>query len=161
MHPRIVARAFVSVSAVKDERGNTYIPSENRNDIGDWASTEAYKVHSESAQTLTITGSSVETTTTIPLQKGWNLIPYLPDDAQSVDVALQSISRELVLVKDEAGNTYVPAYGINEIGQLEPKEGYQVYVNADVDLVYSSGSTRASTPPASTTGPSSSGLDDR
>ncbi len=128
-----------SVEVVKDENNNLYVPSENRNEIGAWDSTEAYKVYTESSQTLSIEGTTVEEKTTIPLQKGWNLIPYLPPDARSVSAALESIETELVLLKDEAGNTYVPAYGVDEIGQLTPENGYQVYVNADVDLVYSSG----------------------
>jgi len=143
----------VSVAVVEDETGATYVPAENSNEIGAWDSTEAYKVYTESSQSLTIEGSTVEDTTTIPLQQGWNLIPYLPDEAASVDDALQSISSELVIVKDEAGNTYVPAYGIDEIGQLEPKAGYQVYVESAVDLVYPTDSKRAAT----ALGPSHSG----
>lgn len=135
----------VSVSVVKNESGDTYVPADNRNEIGSWASTEAYQVYTESGQTLTLKGSSVPDTTTIPLQRGWNLIPYLPDNAQAVETALQSISNELVILKDEAGNTYIPAYGIDEIGQLEPGEGYQVYVNAAVDLTYSSSAKRTTT----------------
>jgi hypothetical protein len=130
----------VSVVAVENGNGDTYVPSERRNEIGSWEATKAYKVYTESNQSLVLEGSSVDNTRTIPLQKGWNLIPYLPRNAQPVDVALESISDALVVVKDESGATYVPAYGINQIGQLEPTEGYQVYVDSAVDLVYPSSS---------------------
>jgi hypothetical protein len=131
----------VSVEVVKDENANQYIPSENRNEIGAWDSTEAYKVYTESKQTLTLEGAVVHDTTAISLEKGWNLIPYLPASAQSVKGSLESISSELVILKDEAGRTYVPSYGIAEIGQLEPTEGYQVYVETPTELIYSESSS--------------------
>jgi hypothetical protein len=134
----------VSVSVVKDEDGDTYVPSDDENQIGSWDSEEGYKVYTESSQSLTLVGSSVDATTTIPLQEGWNLVPYLPDDSQPIEDALSSISGELTIVKNEEGETYVPAYGINEIGRLEPKEGYQVYVTDPVDLVYSTSKTTSS-----------------
>jgi hypothetical protein len=137
--------ADVSVQLVKNEEGAVYDPSEGTNEIGAWDSTAAYKVYTDSRQTLTLDGTIVEDTTTIPLDEGWNYVPYLPDGASSLSSALESISSELVMVKDEAGNTYVPAYGIDEIGQLEPEAGYQVYVSAPVDLVYSDGAKSITT----------------
>lgn len=135
----------VTVKAVKDEEGNLFIPSENRDEIDAWESTEAYKVYSESDQSLEIEGTTMDANTGIPLQEGWNLVPYLPNTSQDIESALSSISEELVMVKDGAGNTYVPAYDIDQIGRLRPEEGYQVYVDAPVELVYpmSSKSTTA------------------
>ena len=131
----------VSVGVVESASGKAYVPAEGLNEIGSWDATEAYKVYTESSQSLTLEGTSVDDTTRIPLQKGWNLVPYLPEEAQSIDKALQSISDELVILKDESGDTYLPAYGIDQIGQLQPTEGYQIYVDAPVDLVYPSESS--------------------
>jgi hypothetical protein len=154
--------ADVSVDIVKDEAGNTYVPTDDLNEIGAWDSTEAYRVYTGAAdQTLTIEGSAVADTVAIPLSQGWNLVPYLPGDAKAVATALQSISSELVIVKDDAGNTYVPAYGIDEIGTLKPTEGYQVYVDSAVDLVYPDGSTQTSHRAGTTTGFSNVGRDNR
>lgn len=131
--------AGVSVSIVKDEDDNVFIPDEDRNEIGVWDSTDAYKVYTDSDQSLTVKGEAVADTVAIPLQKGWNLVPYRPNDSLAVDVALESISNELVIVKNEVGETYVPAYGIDQIGALRPSEGYQVYVEASTELVYPTG----------------------
>lgn len=135
----------VSIGVVKDEDGNVFVPAENRDEIGVWDSTSAYKVYTEAGQTLTITGSAVADTAAIPLQKGWNLVPYRPTDALPVDVALESIHSELVIVKNETGETYVPAHGINDIGQMNPTEGYQVYVEAPVNLIYPTDTSGSST----------------
>lgn len=131
----------VSVSVVKDEDGNVYMPEHNLNEIGKWDSTEAYKVYTETDQAMTVQGSRVEETTSIPLQKGWNQVPYLPETAKSVDDALASIIGDVVIVKDESGNTYVPSYNVDDIGTLKPGKGYQVYVDRAVDLVYSEGTS--------------------
>jgi hypothetical protein len=135
----------VSVGVVENASGQAYVPAEGMNEIGSWDATEAYKVYTESSQSLTLEGTPVGDTTSISLQKGWNLVPYLPEKAQSVDKALQSIRDELVILKDESGDTYLPAYGIDQIGQLQPTEGYQIYVDAAVDLVYPSGSSTTAT----------------
>jgi cytochrome c553 len=152
----------VNVALVKDEDEAVFDPSADRNEIGDWDSNEAYKVYTESSQVLTINGTAVDATTAISLEQGWNLVPYLPDDAQSISSALQSISDELVMVKDEAGNSYVPAYNIDQIGQLEPEDGYQIYVNSAVDLVYPTGSKNATAQSTSSGAPrSTTGGDNR
>jgi len=145
----------VTVGVVKDETGDVFIPSDDRNEIGDWTSTEAYKVYTDTDQSLTIEGSSVDATTEIPLQEGWNLVPYLPDASQDIATALESIRDNLVMVKDEAGNTYVPAYSIDQIGAMQPDKGYQIYVDAPATLVYpqSSKSRTASTSAEARTAP--------
>ncbi len=152
----------VSVTVVRDEDDAVYRPSDDQNEIGGWDPLEGYKVYTESSQTLTLKGDAVDHSTTIPLQEGWNLVSYLPDDPQAVDDALDSIRDALIIVKDEEGRTYVPEYGIDEIGQLEPEKGYQIYVDEDVDLVYPDGKsseTKATSP--STSGGSTTASDGR
>ena len=48
----------------------------------------------------------------------------------------------LVIVKDQIGNVYWPAYGLNNIGNMEAGEGYQIKMDADVMFAYSNGSGR-------------------
>ena len=142
-----------TVTVVKNEENEQYVPTNNQNDIGQWDSLTAYKVYTDTDQTLTIEGTPVGSTTAISLQKGWNQVPYLPQTAQPPAVALQSVEDELVMAKDENGETYVPQYNVDEIGQFEPGEGYLLYVRSPVDLVYPNGSssTTVSSSSSSTT----------
>ena len=144
-----------TVSIVKDGTGDVFIPSENINEIGDWNESEGYLVHSTTEQTLTIEGQSVISDTPISLSEGWNVIPYYPTTSQPVEEALSSISSELVIVKDYAGRAYLPAYDVNEIGNLHPGQGYKVYVSSSVDLVYDSGANAPMTTATSTDGTTS------
>lgn len=132
-----------TITVVKNEADERFVPDDNQNEIGQWDSLAAYKVYTEAEQALTIEGDPVDSTTTIPLQEGWNHVPYLPETPQSPAVALASIDSELVMAKDENGETYVPEYNVDEIGQFEPGEGYLIYVRSAVDLVYPDGSSNA------------------
>jgi hypothetical protein len=46
----------------------------------------------------------------------------------------------LVIAKNNNGQTYIPGYGINDIGTMQPGQGYQVYLTAADTLVYPAGS---------------------
>jgi hypothetical protein len=134
-----------AVSEVKDADGNRYVPSEGINEIGDWDALQGYMVHVTENAELIMEGSAVTATTSIPLEKGWNLVPYYPETALPVTEALSSISDQLVAVKDRYGNAYLPQYSINDIGELQPGRGYRIYVSSATELTYPSES-ETSTP---------------
>jgi hypothetical protein len=53
-----------------------------------------------------------------------------------VATALASISNQLIIAKNNAGQTYIPQYGIDDIGQMQPGQGYQVYLSTSGTLIY-------------------------
>ena len=71
----------------------------------------------------------------IDLEAGWNLISFnvLPTDA-SVDNLFASIADEVSMVKDNAGNVYLPEYDFNGIGDAEFGRGYQVKMHKAATL---------------------------
>jgi hypothetical protein len=87
------------------------------------------------SQTLSISGSSMPSNT-LSLDAGWNLIPFYPSSEMAVEDALSAISNELEIVKDETGNSYIPARGLNEIGTLKPGRAYKVYVSTSTSFTY-------------------------
>jgi hypothetical protein len=90
------------------------------------------------ADTLVITGLAVNPSETqIALYQGWNMISYLRNTEMDCETAFASLAEgNLIIVKDNYGNVFIPTYGINTIGNLIPGQGYQIYVlNAGV-LVY-------------------------
>jgi hypothetical protein len=127
------------ITVVENEAGEHYRPAENINEIGQWNSEEAYRIHAESDVTLTIQGDSLGSPS-IALEEGWNLVPYFPSSPLSVQEALSSITDDLDLVKDEAGRVYLPEMDPDVLEQMEPGEGYKVYVRQSTTLTYPDGS---------------------
>jgi hypothetical protein len=128
------------LSLVKNEAGDIYSPEVGLNNIGDWQSREGYLVYMTNSQSMSVSGYGVDPTTSFMLEEGWNLIPYYPDTAMTPADAFASISAELVLVKNQAGETYVPdpQDPIDDIGQLQPGQAYKVYVSSPVSFSYPS-----------------------
>jgi hypothetical protein len=86
-------------------------------------------------QTLTIEGAPADPQT-LDLEAGWNLIPFYPATAMPVEDAFSSISNVVEIVKDESGQSYIPARGLNEIGSLTPGRAYKVYVSSATSFTY-------------------------
>jgi hypothetical protein len=128
------------LSLVKNEAGDIYSPGVGLNNIGDWQSREGYLVYMTNSQSMSVSGFGVDPTTSFMLEEGWNLIPYYPETTMTPADAFASISAELVLVKNQAGETYVPdpQDPIDDIGQLQPGEAYKVYVSSPVSFSYPS-----------------------
>ena len=122
---------------VKNIAGQVYWPAFGINQIGDWDVLEAYKVYMAADHTLIFTGSLVvPEDNPIDLGTGWSMIPYLRDTPMPIETALADLSDTLVIVKNNAGQVYWPAFGINQIGVMQPGEGYQIYLSAPDTLTY-------------------------
>jgi hypothetical protein len=124
-----------SVVIVKNNEGHTYIPEYEIDDIGKWDETQGYQIYMRQADTLIMSGIQVSPgNTPIQLNTGWNMISYLRHAELDCETAFAGLTDDsnLVIVKDNEGNVYIPAYDINGIGNLIPGKGYQIYVvNAD------------------------------
>jgi len=125
---------------VKNDAGESYVPAYGINEIGGWNAEEAYKVFVTSNQTFTIQGSSIDPTSSISLDAGWNLVPYYRASAMPAEDAFASLGSDLVVVRDYAGDAYLPDFGVNTLhggsGEVRPGQGYQVFVNTDTELTY-------------------------
>ncbi|MBN1347887.1 T9SS type A sorting domain-containing protein [candidate division KSB1 bacterium] len=129
---------------MKNNAGQNFIPDYGINTIGDISYEEGYQLYLRDAATLTVTGQILAWDTPISLGAGWNMVSYIPDMSIDAAIALSSIASELVLAKNNAGQSYLPAYGINQIGQMQPGEGYQMYLSAASTLTYPSGAVQNS-----------------
>ncbi len=128
--------AGASISVVKNENGEAYLPKNGIEQISTWQAGEGYKLYTETATTLDITGSKVSPReTVVELQKGGNIVPYLPAGAVSVEEALVSIEESLVAVEDEDGKQYDPSAS-SPLDSLRPGQGYNIYVDRADTLRY-------------------------
>jgi hypothetical protein len=64
---------------------------------------------------------------TINLPMGWSLFStYMQPEITAVDSVLQSLESDLIIVKDYLGNAYLVEWSFNNIGSIQPGQGYQV-----------------------------------
>ena len=127
-----------NVIIVKNNEGYAYIPSYEIDGIGSWDVTQGYQVFMSKPASLLIYGESVKPAQTpISLSPGWNMISYLNNSELDCETAFADILDNLVIVKDNFGNVYIPSYGINGIGNLIPGQGYQIYVINEDEIIYS------------------------
>jgi hypothetical protein len=124
--------------SVKNADGQIYNPAQNINQIGDWNIAHGYMVYVTAPATLQITGTAVNPTETeINLVSGWNLISYLRNSQMPVGTALASINSSIILVKNNLGQLYYTAFGLNTIGNMQQGQGYWIYMNSSAVLVLS------------------------
>lgn len=122
---------------VKNGDGQVYWPAQNINNIGNWSVNEGYLVYMDNHASITISGSMVDpAATSINLQKDWNLVSYLRSQPMPVDQALASLGSKLYVAKNNVGQIYWPEFGLNEIGNLQPGQGYQVFLTGAGTLTY-------------------------
>lgn len=121
----------------KDGLGRVYWPEFSVNQIGNWNLLDGYQCYMNTGETPIVSGlQAVPEHTPVVLDQGWSLVAYLRHSPMAIEQALNSISGQVLLVKDNAGRVYWPDFGINQIVNMLPGQGYQVYLSAQGTLVY-------------------------
>jgi len=132
-----VFKTIVSkIILVKNNAGQSYIPAFNINTIGNWDYKQGYKVKTNAAATLSLSCTQANPSTPVPVISGWNIISYLRTTPMSISTALSSLGSNIILVKNNAGQTYIPSMNINTIGNMIPGQGYQIKMAASGTLIY-------------------------
>ncbi|HPI21411.1 MAG TPA: hypothetical protein PKY56_13690, partial [Candidatus Kapabacteria bacterium] len=105
---------------VKNADGQIYEPAQNINQIGDWNIAHGYMVYVTAPATLQITGTAVNPSETeINLLSGWNLVSYLRNSPLAISTAFEGINNSIILVKNNMGQLYYPAFGLNTLGNMQ------------------------------------------
>jgi len=125
------------IHRVRDERGRVYMPGNGIEQLTTWDPDESYKVYTTDAFDMEVTGTPLSlTTAAVPLEKGGNMIPFLPADPQAVDEGLMSISETLLRVENEEKNVYEPGEASSSLDSLRAGQGYVLYVDQPDTLTY-------------------------
>jgi len=75
------------------------------------------------------------TSQTISLQTGWNLISsYIIPKNLDFNAILAAQANKIDIIKNSEGLAVIPAFNINNIGNWNPAEGYQIRVKEPIDL---------------------------
>jgi len=122
---------------VKNNSGQVYWPFYGVNTIGSVATGQGYQLYTDTLDTIAIPGAPYNVSTTpISLGAGWNMFAYLPQSSMDVTTALAGITSQITIVKDNNGDVYWPEYSINNIGMMNPGQGYMSYMNQAAALTY-------------------------
>jgi hypothetical protein len=126
------------VIIVKDENGSVYWPEFGLNSIQNLIDGEGYQAKMSADNSLSLEGGLVPYDLALNLEAGWNMMGYLHQDPMNASDAMSSIVDDIVIVKDENGLVFWPAFGLNNIGSMIAGEGYQVKLDEDVTFSYPS-----------------------
>ena len=117
---------------LKDFTGNVFLPEYDFNNIVDFEIGSAYKIKLSEDKTLEIIGTQTQVTTIIP--QGWYMFSYLHTEEQDLELFFENYTSEILQVKDYLGNTYLPEYNFNGIGNLAPGYGYQIKTTTSISI---------------------------
>ena len=69
------------------------------------------------------------------------MLGYLPQECWPTDVVFAGYEDDILIVKDDGSDYYVPAFGVSTLSEMCPGEGYSVFVNGseDISFTYPSG----------------------
>ena len=93
-------------------------------------------------RTVAIPGEAVPGTdythvsATLTFPAGWALISYLRTAPMPIAQALDSVAGKFTLAKDNEGQVYWPDLGVNQIGEMQPGQGYQMHMATPGTLLY-------------------------
>ncbi len=130
------------IELAKDENGQVYWPEFNINNIGDITIGKAYKVNANTDVTWNVSGSTINPEQhPLQLPQGWSYLGYLREASANISSVMNAVSTDIFLVKNLNGDTYWPAFNINNIGNMEPGKGYQINMTNATTFTFPSNST--------------------
>jgi PKD repeat protein len=136
----ILSPVLDHIDFAKDSKGNLLrkIGPDWVNNIGLWKNTAGYLLRLNNNAVLNIEGLPVNPETPVDLNPGYQFVAYLltePTDALS---AFSDILEHLDFAKDSFGNLFrkIGPNWVNNIGNLNPGEGYLLKMNAADRLFY-------------------------
>ncbi|MBX3042936.1 MAG: S8 family peptidase [Candidatus Kapabacteria bacterium] len=128
-----------NIVLVKNNAGKTYLPLFDVDNIVNWHNYEGYQVYTSQSVELVIAGTEVVPEDhNIALGSGWKIVSYLRNNPLNIVDAMATLTDDdaLVIAKNNSGGTYLPMFGINNIGNMQPGQGYQIYLSKNSILTY-------------------------
>jgi hypothetical protein len=76
-----------------------------------------------------------------------NIMPYLPQDCMNTSDVFAGYEDNILIVKNDASEYYVPAFGVATLSEMCPGEGYSVFLNGSegIDFMYPADGLAATT----------------
>ena len=123
---------------VKSDDSDYYVPDFGVDQIGVLSSDDGYKVflNGASSQLLTAEGAPLNGGTVVLDAYMMNLLPYLPQECMAVSDVFAGYESDLLVVKSDESDYYVPSFGVETLTEMCPGEAYAVFLNGASDLSF-------------------------
>ena len=118
---------------MKSGDGSAFWPTYGLNEIGEYVIGEGYQANMTTAQTFTIEGYKVNPAShPVDIPSGWSIIGYLRTTAMDIELVFTNVASNIIIVKNELGQNYWPDWGVDQIGDMLPDEGYQINTSSQI-----------------------------
>jgi hypothetical protein len=143
----------VNLLITSDDGGNYYVPSFGVDSIEEINPLEGYSVFLQGMDdaTLLIEGAPADPTSMVHLDAlQVNLMPFVPQECMETGDVFSGLEDNILIVSDDSGAYYVPAWNVNTMGDMCPGKGYKIFLQGmdDIDFQYPApdGLARVETP---------------
>jgi M6 family metalloprotease-like protein len=131
--PLIEAEVIIQI---KNSNGDFCLPAWDFYGFEFWNPDEGLHINISAIAELRVRGITVDPQFPIRLEEGWQILPYYPHYCLDVRMALAGLGEHLRIIKDSNGDFYWRQYNYSNMGEMRPGQGYFIYVDEDVELVY-------------------------
>ena len=129
-----------SLLVAQDDEGNFCIPPYSVNAIGEVDFSNGYQVYYTDANPASAVNEGQPLDPTAMTQNLTNTKLFMIGNpyqtAQNIETVFAAIADKIVVVQDDAGLFWIPAYGVNSIGLMQPGKGYQIFVDEALSFIY-------------------------
>ncbi|MCF8373217.1 MAG: T9SS type A sorting domain-containing protein [Bacteroidales bacterium] len=132
----LLATVVGNIIIVKSGTGLVYWPLYNLDNINNIIVGQGYQVKTSLACVADFVGYPIEPQITpLSLPNGWSILGYLRQSPMAIVPIFSNQGMVnapftppgiLIIAKDDGGSIYWPQYGLDNIGTMDPGEGYQI-----------------------------------
>ena len=129
----------INLLIASDDGGNYYVPSFDVDSIEEMSYSEGYSAFLQGMDdaTISIEGLPCDPATSLQLDAlQVNLMPFLPSDCMATSDVFDGLEDRVLIVKDDGGNYYVPAYNVESLDIMCPGDGYEIFLQGMEDLEF-------------------------
>ncbi len=125
------------IEMIKDGAGRIFSPGLGLAEIDSWDWRQAYAIRAREAASVSIAGALILSgQSSLPLNAGWNFVPFLPTAPLAVEAALAGILPFVEAVRDIEDRMVIPGDGVSEIDSLRSGRGYMIRLAEPAMLYY-------------------------
>lgn len=122
-----------------NDDGQYYVPTYSIDQIEEVSVSEGYTVfpNSDSPVTLSVTGQAADPGTVLEIQPFMNnQISYIPQEPMTTQEAFGAYGNDILIIKNDLGEYYVPSLSVETLTMLVPGKGYEIFLDRTEVLNY-------------------------
>jgi len=134
----------LDILLISNDASEFYVPEFGVDQVGSIDVTDGFNcfLNGPDVQSVSVEGLPVEDGTLIELMPFMiNIMPFLPQECMPTSEVFAGYEDQILIVKNDASEYFVPAFGVSTLDEMCPGEGYAVFLNggSSVDFMYPMG----------------------